>query len=437
MKDKKRRIEPFIFYNHTGIERHFEKMAEKGWMIESLSNYFWTYRRIEPCSIKFTGTYYAKASDFDPYPSEEQQEFIDFCEHTGWKLAASWFQMKIFYNESESPIPIQTDPAEEVKTLHAACKKNFLPSYFILSFLSVLLAASFIVTLIVDPINTLANPSKLLTGTCWTVMFALCAVELFTYYSWLSRAKKSAADGIFLKTPNTTKFQTSLLIILAAALIHWIIYFCLSGSILAISIMITMMFCYIAIIFLVNGVKLFMKKMKASAGVNRTLTIVSCFILSFAFMFVSVFALTQSFGSKTQIFQQDRYALTLNNLFDNEYAIDIENQHISETVFIEQYTRWQRTHSDSVSPRLHYTVTTVKVPFLYDLCKKELLSSFEKLESIDESAWGADEAFLANSDSGTQTNEYLLCFPNKIVEIGINFEPSSEQMTIISSELSK
>ena len=46
MKTRKRRIEFFSFYNHTGIEAHLTKMANKGWLIESISNLYWTYRRI-------------------------------------------------------------------------------------------------------------------------------------------------------------------------------------------------------------------------------------------------------------------------------------------------------------------------------------------------------------------------------------------------------
>lgn len=48
MKDTKQRMEFFSFYNHTGIEEHLSKMAQKGWMIESITNVSWTYRKIEP-----------------------------------------------------------------------------------------------------------------------------------------------------------------------------------------------------------------------------------------------------------------------------------------------------------------------------------------------------------------------------------------------------
>ena len=90
MNTKKRRLEYYSFYNHTGIERHLTEMALKGWLLESISNFYWTYCRIEPRNIHFCVTYYPRASDFDPEPSEDQQTFHDFCAHTGWKLACTW-----------------------------------------------------------------------------------------------------------------------------------------------------------------------------------------------------------------------------------------------------------------------------------------------------------------------------------------------------------
>ena len=72
MKTKTRRMEYFSFYNHTGIENHLAEMAQKGWMVESISNFYWTYRKIEPKNIHFSVSYYPRASDFDPGPTEEQ-----------------------------------------------------------------------------------------------------------------------------------------------------------------------------------------------------------------------------------------------------------------------------------------------------------------------------------------------------------------------------
>ncbi len=37
MRETKYRIEHFAFYDHSGIARHLERMAEKGWMLEKES----------------------------------------------------------------------------------------------------------------------------------------------------------------------------------------------------------------------------------------------------------------------------------------------------------------------------------------------------------------------------------------------------------------
>ena len=159
MKTKKRRPELFSFYNHSEMEAHFARMAKKGWMIESISNLYWTYRKIEPKDIHFSVSYYPRASDFDPEPSEEQQTFHDFCAHTGWQLACTWHQMQVFYNEKESPVPLDTDPVLEVETLHRACKKNFLPSYYVMLALGILMGGYSLARLYFDPIGLLTSSS--------------------------------------------------------------------------------------------------------------------------------------------------------------------------------------------------------------------------------------------------------------------------------------
>ncbi len=73
----------YSFYDHTGMEQHFEKMAAQGWLIEKLG-YFWRYRRIGPQALRFSVVYYSEASEFDPTkPSEGELTFYDFCAQAG------------------------------------------------------------------------------------------------------------------------------------------------------------------------------------------------------------------------------------------------------------------------------------------------------------------------------------------------------------------
>ena len=130
MKDTKRKTMPFTFYDRTGIERKLETQAAKGWLLEKCSAAGWIYRRIEPSKIHFSVVYFPAADIFDPHPSDKQQRFQEFCEHTGWELIASNAQMQIFCNRRENPIPIETDPVIEVENIHKSVKKTMFPAYF-------------------------------------------------------------------------------------------------------------------------------------------------------------------------------------------------------------------------------------------------------------------------------------------------------------------
>jgi len=279
MKTKKRRLEYYSFYDHTGIEQHLTEMAKKGWLLESISNLYWTYREIEPREIHFCVTYYPRASDFDPGPSEDQQTFHDLCAHTGWQLACTWHQMQVFYNEKESPIPLDTDPIMEVDTLHRACKKNFLPSYYFLLALGVLMGGYFLAEIYFAPVTLLSNSSQMLSGFAYLCVLVISLTELCTYFSWYRKAKKAAQDDIFVDTPSTKLIQQTVVIVLLFAAAFWILnLFTLSNRMLA-WIAVAMLICMFAIIFAVNRIKHGLRKLKASRGLNRVLTLTACFIL--------------------------------------------------------------------------------------------------------------------------------------------------------------
>ena len=72
MKQTKHRFEPFAFYNSTGICRHLEKMAAKGWMLTRMSTLWWTYRRTEPRKLHFAISYLPNLSQFDPDDLEDR-----------------------------------------------------------------------------------------------------------------------------------------------------------------------------------------------------------------------------------------------------------------------------------------------------------------------------------------------------------------------------
>ena len=80
MQAKRWELNLYSFYDHTGMERHLEKMAAKGWLLDSIGTTLWRYRRIEPQRLRFSVAYYPDATESDPItPSEGELTFWDYC----------------------------------------------------------------------------------------------------------------------------------------------------------------------------------------------------------------------------------------------------------------------------------------------------------------------------------------------------------------------
>ena len=454
MKTKKRRVEYISFYNHTGLEDHFTKMAKKGWLIESISNFYWTYRKIEPKNLHFCVTYYPRASDFDPEPSEEQQTFHDFCAHTGWQLCCTWHQMQVFYNEKENPVPLETDPVMEVETLHKACKKNFLPSYFLLLALGLLMGAYFVARIFADPIGLLSDPSHLMTGTAYVCMAIISITELLTYFLWHEKAKKAAEHGIFVETPSTAAIQKCIVIVAAAAFAAWVANILLSENTLMKWIVLLMLVYVTAMFAITNGIKYGLKKLKASRGLNKALTLTACIILPFIMMALVVNITLSAIrsGDLEADFKEDVIPLSLSDLIDVDHGDGVSENRFHETMLLGYRVVRQRDSKFSLegtssAPDLKYTIVTVKAPFLYDWCKEQMYYEQDETYSDwpvgnrmvyreqDPAPWGADEVYRLYSEEGWWSNTYLLCYEDQIVEIRVDWELTAEQIAIVSQKL--
>ena len=159
--NKKRQLFLFSFHDRTRIEKHLEKMAKNGWMLEKVGDFFWHYHRIEPQDLHFSISYFPDATEFDPYPSEKQEILRDFCEHAGWKFVASSAQMEIYCNEAENPVPIETDARTELDVIHKAAKKSVLPTHASLLLISLINIWNNVRSYMDDPLNSLLSNSAL------------------------------------------------------------------------------------------------------------------------------------------------------------------------------------------------------------------------------------------------------------------------------------
>ena len=461
MKDTKRRMMTFTFYDRSGIERDLEAQAASGWMLEKCSAAGWVYRRIEPAKIHFSVVYFPAASAFDPHPSESQQRFQEFCEHTGWELIASNIQMQIFCNRRENPIPIETDPEIELGNIHASVKKTVLPSYFlnvVLGFIQLGLAFQ---RFSQDPIGELANLTAPISLLFWILMIFSCGTQILLYYRWLYRARAAARDEHFLETRSTDRFQITMLVSTSLALVF--MFLSLGGfqmSLIAGLLVVLIVGVSLLTVKLTN----FLKTRNVTAKANRAITyavlipasLLICGLVIWLMVSVRLNSGDRREGAEsyeyngwTYYVYHDDIPLRIEDLIDTDYeGYSYEITYDKGSPLLRRFEARQKTRYDALAePEMHYHLLEVKVPFLYEFVLKEMQDQFdhgyghpeddpswEEHREIDPTPWGAVKAYQLVL-GGEPHYRYLLCYENAILEIHLDWEPTPEEMTTIRQKL--
>lgn len=459
MRQTKRVITQFCFYDRTGIQKMLEKQAQKGWMLESIGQLGWKYRRIEPKNVRFAVTYYANASMFDPEPTVGEALYQEFVEYSGWHFVASNAQMQIFCTEDENPVPIETDPMVELQNIHRAVKKSFLPGYVLMLLCALLNLVLMAWRLYENFTGTLANNANLFTMFCWITLAVMEIREIGSYYLWRSRALKAARlDGSFVETKNRNNAMWIILTVMLGAYILMLT----SMSIRMVTVaLISMGMMAVSVILILLFTK-WMKKNGFSKADNRAYTILATIFVSMAVTFLSSVIVmtvmdqlpenhvkdTYEFNGITVTRYGDDVPLTVAELTGedmNDYSI---YKTVNSSILIDQLVANQYREFGTGDGRgLRYVVVDVKCEPLFDACLREYLAMYHNQKMtdifgnefygefypIDPDPWGADRVWqLHRLEAET---EYLLVYGSRIVNFDFSEEPTPEQMAIVANLL--
>lgn len=220
MKNRKSVYAAYAFYDRTGIQNFLEKKARQGWMLKSFSGDTWKFTRIEPRELHFCISYYPAAWNVESNSplSQQRQEFVNFCEHGGWKLICFNGAMHVFCSEEENPTPIETDAMLEMETIHRATKKTYLytriPIVVLLAIVVVLRVLS-----LPYPTERIEMLRDLLDIALYSLMGLFHGLEVFSYYAWRRKALAAVRAGSgFVKT-RSNPYATLIILLLLVALL--------------------------------------------------------------------------------------------------------------------------------------------------------------------------------------------------------------------------
>ena len=461
MLKTRRRMEFFAFYDDQGIARHLERMSQKGWMIERINNYFWTYRKIEPQRLRFAVTYFPEASDFNPGPTENQQTFQEYCESAGWRFAVQWCQMQIFYSENPAAVPLETDEFSRLQNIHRCMRKNFLPGNIVILIMLGILLGLQLLSVPRDLLSLLAENTRLITVTLLLLAILSEAGMLLGYYFWRGRSLRAVANGG--SCARGGRFQhwlggpVWLLVLLLLAL-----YLCSVGAYWPVILICAAMFSGITAITL--AARAIMRKKGFAKETNIAATAVLILFLSIGFGGLQV--LLAGWISDNHLFQkQPAYIYTTQNgssswdwnVYDDPIPLRVQDLRATD------YPHYSYELTERSSPlvsvmkasqtgfpdgleneRLLYTVVRLKQevwfrPVLESMLKAEERFRYDGEQDsfllVDAPQWGADEVYQRHIDGEPQPEYYVCYVPDCILQLDLSWEPTAQEITVIREKL--
>lgn len=461
MQAKRWELNLYSFYDHTGMERHLEKMAARGWLLESIGTTLWRYRRIEPQKLRFSVAYYPDATESDPItPSEGELTFWDYCAQAGWVRAANRAQLHIFYNTDENAVPIETEAVTQVETLHRAAKKNYLLSQWLLLGMALLytgfgiLGNSFLALA-----DILALRGTFMMCLAVPTMFLISLSELIGYYRWRRRAVRIARElGRFTPTRSLPGVQ----------LLTWLLLALITLSALTDSLAVRRTFLvYFAAFFVVRLTHNILRRMNASATVNRTVTIIVDILVVLVLFVAFLPRLAQEppppnaepyeytylsmDGEKTatEYAYHDPLPLYVEDLTETDYDRYSCKREDSSTPLVRKQTfsqqmRWGERGADA--PTLRCTIYDIRLALLFAPCLQGKLNEYADRKwsmmdyrEADAAPWGADRAWqLWDTEDSTPRDSWLLVYGRRIVTLSArDIDMDGADMALVGERLGK
>ncbi len=443
----------FVFCDKEAVEDRLEKLAREGWRLEKMGNYLWKLRAAEPETLKFSAVWFPDGSDFDPGPTQGEESLAELCQRDGWELEYRWGQLQVFSNARPDAIPIETDPEVQVGTIRRAMKKSFLPTRWMLLALCVYWLAFQGWRIWKDPAENLAGISATMLPAFFLLLLEV-VWELGSYFGWLRRAEKAARRGEFCSLRMN---QAVGWVLVGAAALIMLSAVCFSGP--PMPALLLWLIGYLLAVAAANGVKAYLKKRGASRGTNRAVSVVTVAVLYLVFLSGVVYLIlhfdlgmrqpagTWSDGGFTMKLYDDPLPLRVEDLTEVPETVWSAEARAEESLFVKrtEYRQWPVPDGRRV-PDLEYTVTRLKLPFLYGFLRDGLLRQetdvFQNGTLVyenhyvptDPGPWGAEEAYQVIIE-GDLVNWYLVCYKDWFLEIRFDWPPTEEQIKLAVEKL--
>ena len=453
MKNTKRlMLMNYSYYKE--IEKKLELYAKKGLVLEKMGPYFWTFKKTEPQNLKYTVTYFAEGSVFNPHPTDNQQTYFDYAKAAGWDFVCEYNQMQIFCSSLENPPEFETDEKEKLENIHKCMKKSFVISQLLMLVVFALNLYLRFNILKRNPTDFLSSNVDLAALLMFFSIILYSSYTLINYFMWYNKSKKSVDMGCsIIENFNKTQryFDIGYLIFLFSLVGYMFIHLSTNTAfgIIALSVAQLPLF---ALVFW--GSITLLKRRKFSANANKIIStslLILTGVLYLGFIFYSIPRFNFSERSNKPYttvgeyrLYSDKIPLTCEDLYghiDFEYYSYEADEEDTPLLHRSHYSQ-TRPPMKNAPPELEYSIYEPKFEFVKNIVVSDLTKlnewSDRKLKALDNAVFSTEKAYAfyyEEANGKLFSGEYILVFTDKIIHIDADTPFTDEQIEIIKSKL--
>ncbi|MBQ3008265.1 MAG: DUF2812 domain-containing protein, partial [Oscillospiraceae bacterium] len=461
-----RELNFYPYYDSYGMVQHFEEMAEKGWMLESIAEkkLFIRYRKTQPKKVRFGITYFADATVYDAGFTPEQQEYIEYCSRAGWQRIESQGQIQVFCNEDPDAVPLETDPVLTMEIIHDAMKHSYLLGNVTMMLLAVMQLFMRWNNFTNNILDFFSSPLEQNSVFMWVFLFVIQLAEIIRYYHWYRKSMASAKDTGIIRPVKNGRLFNMLSLTATMVVIGYAIAILFGASpLFAVGLLVYVALLTVFSVSVPAMVKHFGKDTETNKKYSTVLIVVVVTVVFFGFK-------NWSSGLDIKYYPDGKPVYVIENyLEDLDFAVYKD----SLPLYIQDFTgeeddndgySYQFIHKKSIFadykkfmqislpdydlPILRYDIVKPKGSYMYNICLESILHEYDRFnksfeennkyryEEVDPSVWQSESAYrLRGGYSSTKTPRYVIAYEDRIIFLLSGIELTQRQQKIIAEKL--
>lgn len=424
--DKNKKITYFMYqpYECTAVEEYLEDMAEKGWLLEKIRGFLFTFKKIEPKKLKYSADTFSKISVFDVDDSDVAMDYREYCIAAGWKYICQSGKIQIFYTEDvENIVPIQTDAEEKFTSIF----KSSLYNVFMNLIVAVLFGLNLYLQFFQGTLEyDLTSNLSLFIGVMMLAFIAMNLTSVLSFFIWVIRSKAKEKNDNFIPYNNYKQLKRKNRlnkIYIGIVIIGLMFVVASTNDILSIiSVMISI---GLTSIFGAVLIKKFINRKKYSNPVKFAISVVGILITIIITINITMFGLriTSNIHEEGADLPQ-KATFTLSDLGYKEGNSEEVYERFSKSILAE------RLYYSSGTPDKHliYDMLKSDYPWTIKLQKDRILKTMKDDHGydIEEVSYKFDLPKYMEVEAIDGGRILLLSSPNMIMKIFNEFEDMSE-----------